>query len=270
MAKARILVTGGSGFLGGFAVAALRAHGHEVATVAQHAGDIAVDLAAPGMVDAVREALAPDFVLHLAALARMADCERDPRRAATVNAELPEQLAERFGRRLLFVSTDLVFDGGRGPYDEGAAVAPRSVYGSTKADGEERVRRRGGRVVRLPLLFGRDPHGRGATAMLRAALAAGRRQPLYTNEYRTPLHAADAAKALAELVLLEHGPALLHLPGPERLSRWELGRRFCAAHRLDATLLQPAECSDATRPRDVSLVGTWRAERSLAAMLADG
>lgn len=270
MATARILVTGWSGFLGGFVVPALRARRLDVRTVAHHSGDAAVDLAAPGMIDAVREALAPDFVLHLAAMSRLADCERDPQRAAVVNTTVPEQWAERFGARLLFVSTDLVFDGTRGPYAEGAAVGPLSVYGCTKAEGEERVRRHGGRVVRLPLLFGADTAGRGASAMLRRALAAGRPLSLYTNEYRTPLHAADAARALAELILLEHAPDLLHLPGPERCSRWEFGRRFCAVHGLDAGLLQPVECSDAMRPRDVSLAGTWSAERSLAAMLEDG
>jgi len=70
-------------------------------------------------------------------------------------------------------------------------------------------------------------------------------------------------------VTLRAAPQVLHLPGPERCSRWDLGRRLCATHGLDATPIQPAECQDSARPRDVSLTGEWRAERTLDEMLTD-
>jgi dTDP-4-dehydrorhamnose reductase len=92
---------------------------------------------------------------------------------------------------------------------------------------------------------------------------------LYVNEYRTPLHATDAARALVALVADPAGPGLLHLAGPERLSRWEFGRRFAARHGLRADLLQPVECLDPLRPRDVSLLGDLPPARGLDAMLAD-
>ncbi len=269
MAAPRILVTGAAGFLGGFAIAALRARGAEVLTTSRSAGDAAVDLATPGMIDAVVEALAPDRVLNLAALSRLADCERDPQRAERVNHRLPAQWAARFGPRLVHVSTDLVFDGRAAPYDAGASPSPLSAYGHSKAAGETAVLAAGGCVVRLPLLFGPDERGRGATAMLRAAFAAARRVELYTNEYRTPLHARDAAEALAEVALAERAPSLLHLAGPERCSRWSLGQRFCALHGFDGARLVPIECQDPLRPRDVSLRSPWPVRRSLDAMLRD-
>ena len=269
MPALRILVTGASGFLAPFAVAALQARGNIVVTTSRRAGDAQVDLTASGMVAAVAEALAPDFVLHLAAISTIAECERHPDAARRVNVRLPEQLAERFADRLLHASTDLVFDGRAAPFHEASATGPLSVYGCTKAEGEERVLQNGGRIARLPLLFGRDASGRGATASLRKALGERRPVPLFTNEYRTPLHAADAAQGLAELIELRAGPGIVHLPGPERCSRWDLGRRWCALHQRDEALLQAAECQDSLRPRDVSLAGSWRASRSLDAMLAD-
>lgn len=268
MAGLRILVTGATGFLGGHVVAALRERGHVVAAVGRSAGDPAVDLCAPGMVTAVLQATAPDLVVHLAAMARMADCEREPERARKVNVWLPQRFAERFGARLLHVSTDLVFDGAAAPYAESAPVAPLSVYGSTKAEGEQAVFRHGARVVRLPLLFGPDDHGRGATAALRRAHGERRVSTLFTNEYRTPLHATDAAHALADLLVDVEGPQVLHVAGPERCSRWELARRFVALHGLDPNLLLPAESQDSLRPRDVSLLGSVPPRRSLDEMLA--
>ena len=142
-----------------------------------------------------------------------------------VNAGLAELWAERFGGRMLFASTDLVFDGRRGPYGEDAAPAPLSVYGATKADGEDRVRHHGGRVVRLPLLFGADDSGRGATASLRDTMAAGERCSLFTNEYRTPLHAKDAAQALVEFAanpVWTTEPLQRVFPRPHRVLRESL------------------------------------------------
>lgn len=269
MVSLRLLITGANGFLGTHVAAAARTAGHRVLATSRRGGDVAVDLLAPGMVAAVVQAAAPDVVVHLAAMARLDDCERDPDAALRANAWLPEQFAERFGARLVHVSTDLVFAGTRAPCSPVDPVGPLSVYGQSKAQGEERVRAHGGRVVRLPLLFGPDEKARGATASLRASLQQGRAVSLFTNEYRTPLHARDAAQALVELAAMPDGPGLVHLAGPERVSRWELGSRFVRAHGLPLELLQPVECQDPLRPRDVSLASDWQATRSLSAMLAD-
>ncbi len=267
MPRQRVLATGATGFLGGFVTAELRRRA-AVVTLARKEADLEVDVADAAALAAALSSVQVDRVLHLAAASRMAACERDPAYAQAVNATAAGQLAARFGDRFVFVSTDLVFDGRRAPYAPLDPVAPLSVYGQTKAEGEELVLARGGQVVRLPLLFGADAHGRGATAMVRAAIASNRPQALFTNEYRTPLHAHDAAQALVALVLAERRPRIVHLPGPERVSRWQFAQRLCAAHGLPADLLQPAECQDALRPRDVSLMGPAPV-RTLAEMLAD-
>ena len=127
----------------------------------------------------------------------------------------------------------------------------------------------GGRVARLPLLFGPDRLGRGATGMIRKAMAQQQPVTLFTNEYRTPLHAADAARGLVEVLFAQRSAPIVHLPGPERLSRWELGVLLCARHGIARDLLVPRECQDPLRPRDVALRGAWQPSRDLAAMLAD-
>jgi dTDP-4-dehydrorhamnose reductase len=176
-------------------------------------------------------------------------------------------LAEWAAGRIVLVSTDLVFDGTAAPYAREAAPAPLGAYARSKARAEEAVRGAGGVVVRVPLLFGPSFDGRrGATDMIRSAAGP---LPLFTNEFRTPLHAADAARGLVELALAAAGPATLHLAGPERVSRYELGRRFLAASGLAGPRLDPVECADPLRPRDVSLVPDWDCGRSLDAALAE-
>jgi dTDP-4-dehydrorhamnose reductase len=264
-----VLVAGASGFLGPWVVAALRSTGAAVICAARGAGDVRVDFDSATAVGELLRRVRPDLVLNLAAMSRMAECQADPVRARRINAGLPSVFAEHMGVRLLHVSTDLVFDGRGAPYAPLASQAPLSVYGATKAEGEEQVLRHGGRVARLPLLFGPDAQGRGASGMIRAAIAAERPVGLFTNEYRTPLHAADAAAGLCALLPQCDGPRISHLHGPERVSRWELGLQLCAVHRLPVAMLRPTESQDPDRPRDVALTGGVRTERSLAAMLLD-
>ena len=91
---------------------------------------------------------------------------------------------------------------------------------------------------------------------------------LYTNEHRTPLHVADAARGLVELLLDDGDAEVLHLGGPERISRYELGRLFVDRAGLPSDRVRAGECDDPLRPRDVSLVSDWSGARSLEAALA--
>jgi dTDP-4-dehydrorhamnose reductase len=262
----RILLTGASGFLGHHLAAELRARGLDWVGAGRREADLPLHLGDPASLDALDEVRAA-HVLHAAALASLAACEDDPQRAFAVNADATRGLAERCGGQILFVSTDLVFGGDRAPYHADDPPAPRSVYGRSKAVGESAVREAGGLVVRVPLLFGPSFDGlRGATDMLRSARG---RLPLYTNEFRTPLHVVDAARTLVDLLLEGPGAGVLHLAGPERVSRYELGRRFLAAGGETRASLEAATCTDPRRPRDVSLVPDRPAVRSLDAALVD-
>ncbi len=176
----RLLLTGASGQLGGYLLQALAGARDEViAWSGHHGGSLLghplqpVDLTdSAAVADHFAEAR-PEVVLHAAAWARVADCFRDPDQARRVNVGGTEALcalAERAGGRVVFVSTDMVFDGERAPYREEDVPAPLSVYGRTKADAETVVRRRPDNVVVRPQPPGRTL-GRGPTVLLRRAVA---------------------------------------------------------------------------------------------------
>jgi dTDP-4-dehydrorhamnose reductase len=269
-------VLGASGFLGLHLVRRGAAAGSGVTAVARSlAGPVErvagvrlrpADLVAE--VEAVLDEVGPERVLLAAALARIDDCEREPERARATNAELPERVARwcaARGARLVHVSTDLVFDG-RPPrpagYREDDATGPLHVYGKTKAEGEARVLAAdpAALVARIPLLYG-DSLGRGlgASDQLLAALARGQRPVLFADEWRTPLDAANAADAVLELVAGDVR-GLLHVAGPERLSRLALGLVLLAArgHAPDAARARVRattreELGMSARPSDVAL-----------------
>lgn len=265
-------VTGASGYLG-HAVLAAAGDGRAVVRAGRGDGcEVALDLDRPDAAAAALRAARPAVVLHLAAMSRMADCERDPdaaRRANAVAAGALAVAAREVGARFVHVSTDLVFGGDAAPYAADATPQPRSVYGRSKADGERAVLDAGGVVVRVPLLFGPSFDGRrGATDMLRAALRDQRAVALFVDEFRTPLHVADAARLLWTIADLPAVGSVLHLAGPERVSRHELGERFRAIAGLTALEIDALPNPDPTRPADVSLRADLPAGRSLDAMLA--
>ena len=289
--ESTVLVLGGSGFLGAHVVAAFARWGASVVSAARRpaarprfasagAGairDVAWEWASDLALGADDSALArlfdevqPTMLVLCTALARVGDCERRPDLAESLNTLLPERVA-RLARqrdvRLVHVSTDLVF-GLRAPrgerYSEDDPPSPASLYGRTKAEGEERVlaEHPAALVVRIPLLFG-DSLGRGlgASDALLAALGRGEVPNLFTDEWRTPLDVGEAAEAMVELSRGSRS-GLLHVAGPTRLSRFELGRLVLrAAGRAEGEVRaceraalglgeRPADCClDARRAR---------------------
>ena len=277
MEERPILVLGASGFLGPHLVAAARDAGARVAAASRSPERAPVvasraahelhrwDALRDGATEALLDRVGPRAIVLAAALSRAEACERDPEQARALNEELPGRvagLARARGVRLVHLSTDLVF-GARPPaherYSETDEPSPMHAYGRSKAAGEARVLAADARglVIRLPLLYG-DSFGRGlgATDQVLAALEHDGRPVLFTDEWRTPLEAGDAARAVIELVSADAN-GILHVAGPVRLSRHELGlellhARGIAPDRVRAGSRAAAALS-APWPGDVSL-----------------
>jgi dTDP-4-dehydrorhamnose reductase len=173
--------------------------------------------------------------------------------AVTVDAAVAAaRAALGAGARFVLFSSDMVFDGRSGGYTEDAVPAPVVPYGAMKAQAEALVRAEhpGAVIVRTSLLVGESG------IILRPAyecenLLRGQSVVLYRDEWRSPTHVDDVARAAWELCVLDVA-GVYHVAGPERLSRLELGRILCALNRFDPGLIREGE-RPAERPRDTSL-----------------
>jgi dTDP-4-dehydrorhamnose reductase len=200
----------------------------------------------------------PAAILHCAAIAHPPVCERDPALARLVNVDATRCLAELAAEiPFFFCSSDLIFDGRRGNYDESDAPNPLSVYSETKLAAEQVVLANPRHtVLRLSLNFGRSPtRNRGFNEMLRADLAAGKNFSLFTDEFRCPTAAPVTARAIWEL-LRQRAAGLFHLCGADRLSRWEIANLLLPHWPSLPGKIQPSSVRDyhgPPRPPDCSM-----------------
>jgi len=264
----RLLVSGGSGFLGwnvcvtalsqGWRVTAVR---HNNPVLIQGVDEYECDLREQDSVAQMISAVRPDAVIHAAALANPNSCETQPQDSYAANVTATcnlSKLCADAGIPMVFTSTDLVFDGEHAPYAEDSATAPLMVYGRHKVEAENAVLAAGGIVCRMPLMFGRrDSVPAGFIGPWFDKLAAGESLTLFVDEYRTPVSGGVAARGLLLGLAELSGGAVLHLGGPQRISRYDFGLLFCKVFGFDAALIEPVPMNSirmaAPRARDVAL-----------------
>ncbi len=229
----RVWVTGAGGLIGNACVAVSGSTAPEGGGPVRRARPLTraeLDLADFRAVERLFSEERPAAVIHCAARSRSPACQADPDGARLQNVAVTRQLAELAADiPMVFLSTDLVFDGRRngaeGGYREDDAVNPLSVYAETKVEAEAWVRRNPRHaIVRTSLNFGRSPSGPGAfNEELAAAWRAGRTVDLFVDEFRCPIAAVETARRLWALLDSRQG-GVFHLAGSERLSRYDIGR----------------------------------------------
>jgi dTDP-4-dehydrorhamnose reductase len=204
--------------------------------------------------DAVRARFdrdAPELLIHCAALSNSVQCERQPADAQRVNVDVTAFLANLFvSGRMVFLSTDLVFDGRRGNYVEEDTPAPIGVYARTKIEAEARVLAQPRHmVIRTSINGGVSPaRNRGFNEVLELAWKAGQITPLFRDEFRCPIPAAVTAQATWELAL-SNATGLFHVAGAKRLSRLEIGELLARRHPELHPRIQAQSLQDYTGPR---------------------
>jgi dTDP-4-dehydrorhamnose reductase len=255
----RVLITGGSGYLGAELVRQALAGGWEVAATyfswrpsiagAQY---LPLDIRDAPDVEQAFADVRPDVVIHTAYRQEGPDLW-----ATTVDGSgVIASAARQLGARLIHLSSDVIFDGEReGWYTEQDEPSPITPYGQAKAAAERLVVQShpDALIVRTSLIYGGAELSKHEQLVL--DVAGGRADlDFFSDEMRCPVAVGDLAAALLELAPSEvSGP--LHLAGAEVVSRYAFAQLIAAAHgqspdRLRAGL---SAASDVRRPRNCAL-----------------
>jgi dTDP-4-dehydrorhamnose reductase len=271
--KKRLLVTGYGGFVAG-SVVWQAGQEWDVFTLSRSTSPAMrngvcnkqFDLCDREKLSAYFEDVKPDSVIHTAALADIDYCQKHQEEAEQVNAGVTEELARlcaKNGAKIVFCSTDTVFDGVKGFYTEEDAPNPLNYYAETKVRSEEIIRDSVANsvVARLSLVMGLPVLGTGNSflAKMIATLDAGKEVYLPKNEIRTPIDVISLGQALLELAANDF-TGMLHLAGNTRLNRYEMGCYIAEKLGYSIALIKATDSNAmegrAPRPNDASLDNT--------------
>jgi len=258
------VVTGSSGLLGRRLVNTLKTD-YEVLGIDRYAStgqnEFGLDVAQKkGIVEKIVE-LHPFFIVHTAAETNVDLCETDHDHARMVNVEGTANVGEacvRAGAKMIFISTDYVFDGTKGNYSEVDKPNPISFYGRSKLEAERIVTSKlpNALIIRTSVLYGWHPSKLNFATWVINGLREHKTLKVVNDHINSPTLADNLARAIHAAI--ERGnEGLLHVAGNERISRFDFARRIATNFGLDESLLVPVEMRDlnwvAKRPKDSSL-----------------
>jgi dTDP-4-dehydrorhamnose reductase len=246
------LLVGGDSEIGAIAAAQLGARAIATTRRPRGGGDARLALDLAGDLSAFAPPAGVTSACILAAMARLAECERDPAASARVNVAGTLALAERLtagGVHVLFISSDKVFDGETPHVRPEAPTTGRSEYGKQKAQAEAGLRammERGAPVAILRLSKVVSP----ATALLRdwtAALAAGRPIRAFHDMTMAPVPAATVVRAV-DALMSARARGIFQLSGPRDVTYMEVARFLAARLGADPALVVPASRTEGGAP----------------------
>lgn len=264
----RILITGGSGFLGAHLVLSARQKLVVHATYKTHSINTENCFCHEINFNEIKEIyplldkIKPNIVIHTAAIANPDYCEQNKNEAEIVNVLATQQIAgwcHENASKLIFTSSDMVFNGEEGRYNEFDPPDPKSYYAQTKVRAEEAVLTADSQnvVARVALVYGIGiERGSSFFEQMVDRLKKKETVRLFYDQFRTPILVNNLVEALLELAENKFS-GLIHLGGTERISRWDFGVKTCHILNLPKQFLESISMYDFTaiafRPEDVSL-----------------
>ncbi|MGA1824708.1 MAG: SDR family oxidoreductase [bacterium] len=265
-----LLITGGSGFLGGNLAAmafpcweTYATYCHSPMSYGRFKGIYPLDITDKEAVKKIIFTISPRVIIHTAALSKFDACAENRTIAWEVNVEGTRNIAlaaRQTNSRMIYISTDLVFGGDRGYYAEHDIPDPICYYGATKLAGEQAISSLCSNycIVRTALIYGRSANSsRCFTETMIDHLQKGKMLRLFVDEYRSPIYSTNLCALLLELAARDELQGIYHLCGPERVGRFDFGIKLAEVFGFDAQYIVGTSVHNGTfkdkRPKDCSM-----------------
>ncbi len=258
----KYFITGGSGLLG-----------QRLATVADNDDEIVLshnanptkntvkcDITDLEEVKQVINREKPDVIIHCAAMTNVDLCEDEIEKAYLINGDGTgnmAQAAEEINAKIIYVSTDFVFDGETGFYKEDDAVNPLGIYAKSKYEGEVQIQKYSTNwaIARVSVLYGWHERQNFTTWVINQ-LRQNNQINIVTDQINSPTLADNAGEAMFEIARQDKN-GIFHTAGNNRISRYDFTELIAEAFDLNKKLINPTTSSEfiqkAPRPQDSSL-----------------
>lgn len=265
----RVLITGVGGFIGSALAKFCSSQNETIGTI--HSTDapeesvlgqiLRLDVRDSGQVCEAISRYSPTTIIHCAAFNGIIPCARNPDLAIEVNVHGTENIAraaEKVGAKLVYLSTDIVFNGGKGNYSEDDLPDPICTYGKTKLEAEEVVKSVCSIYIvgRVALVYGINRYRKRFTEQVIESLQRGDKIQLFSDEYRSQIYLPVLCNTLVELATGDLN-GTYHLCGNDSISRLEFGLELARVFGLNPNLIMPTTSadfqSDEKRPLNCSM-----------------
>ncbi len=202
----------------------------------------------------------PDVIIHCAAMTNVDLCEDEIDLAYKINGDGTGYLAkaaEENDAKIIYVSTDFVFDGNLGYYKEDEKVNPLGIYAKSKYDGEVQLQKYSSNwaIARVSVLYGWHKRANFTTWVI-DQLRQKNEINIVTDQINSPTLADNAAEAMFEIARQDKN-GIFHTAGNDAINRYDFTRKIADAFDLDDSLINPTTSEKfvqkAPRPRDSSL-----------------
>jgi dTDP-4-dehydrorhamnose reductase len=197
------------------------------------------------------EDLKPDIVINLAAYTDVDGCESEREKAFAINAEGMRHVAlgaMRRGAKVIYLSTDYVFDGKKGkPYLENDPPAPLSVYGHSKLKGEEYVRQlsENGLIIRTQWLYGK--YGKNFVSTILRLAKEKEVLSIVDDQVGSPTYTRDLSRVISRLIQKDiHG--IFHVVNQDICSWYDFARAILEFSGLQGVKVLPISSEILGRP----------------------
>jgi dTDP-4-dehydrorhamnose reductase len=255
----KIVVTGANGFIGFYIVQSLLDKNYTVIATGKGACRLPftgagflyeeMDFTDPYSIDAVFEKHKPDKVVHAGAMGKPDDCELNQAQAYMVNMEGTVHLlinAAEYKSHFIFISTDFVFNGQKGMYNESDERSAVNYYGRTKIEAEDAVMEyeHDWCIVRTVLVYGKPQSGReNILTIVKTKLEHGESYNVFDDQVRTPTYVEDIAAAITT-VIQNHSTGIYHISGEDILTPYRMAILTAEYFDLDKTLIKRITASE--------------------------
>ena len=259
----KVLVIGASGQVGG-AIMRLAPQNWDI--VGTYSGKpklnlMHLDVSNRDEVFQVFEKTRPDVVILSAAFTNVDLCETDRERADAVNVRGPQNVSDaclKYASKMVYISTDYVFDGEKGPYGEDDIPNPTGYYAWTKLEGEritalapEHL------IIRTTGVYSADPEGLNFVMQVIKRLGAGESMRVPSDQYGNPTLADNLAEGIVALLTLGK-TGIYNVAGSDFMDRYSFALLIADVFGLDKTLISPIDTQSlgqkAKRPLRAGLI----------------
>jgi len=195
----------------------------------------------------------PDVVIHTAAMTNVDQCETEKEACWELNVDAIAYLikaCEKTGAYLLHLSTDFIFDGEEGPYDEKGTPNPVSYYGESKLAAENLLleSKINYGIARTVLVYGiaHDMSRSNIILWVKSSLEAGKEIKVVDDQLRSPTLAEDLAMG-CYLMASQKAQGIFNISGKDLLTPYDMAIKTAAYFNLDTSNMQKADASTFTQ-----------------------